>query len=232
MLNDMDHMLDIDPAGIVWDLDNTLYPMDAALEDGFHRAVALAAIEWGVDMSPDEAFAMARQSYIDHRYSALVFIDRFNIPFADMHFMINKNLDHQALKRCEDTRAAFAAMDDVSHALITHAARDWAFRALDHLGLRDWFPEERIFGFENYDFESKAKSRRAFEMALDTLNRNPQDCVMVEDTLENLRVPHEMGMKTVFVHHGNRPANLPDFVHYDMTNATELMRRLYSSASG
>ncbi len=212
--------------GILWDLDNTLYRLDKAVEDAFNLAIAKAAIGHGVDLSLDEALALSRESFRIHRYSGYEFINRYNIAQRDMHFMTDSHLDRGLVKKCEQTCDLFSH-HSFDHALITHSARPWATDIIDRLGLRPWFPDHRVFAYENYDFESKAKSRRPFEMALSSINQNPEDTVMVEDTLENLKIPHEMGMKTVFLHHGRIPDGvLPDFVDHHCANAREFLETM------
>lgn len=220
-----------DIKGILWDLDNTLYPSNQMVHDCFNRAIAQAAIASGVDMSLEEASRLAAQSFQENRYSGFVFIQKYNIPFPDLHWMTDHYLDHSVVDICAETEDIFSKTAH-DHALITHASRKWAIDVLRHLGLKKWFPDERVFAFENYDFESKARSRRPFEMALASINHNPGDTIMVEDTVENLRVPHEMGLTTVLVHHGLIPDDLPDYVDFHFENAKALLARFYSSASG
>lgn len=210
--------------GILWDLDNTLYPSTQAVYDCFNRAIAQAAIDYGVELSIEEASMLALRSFQENRYSGLVFIEKYNVPFAQLHLMTDTYLDHSVVGICAETENIFSKTVH-DHALITHASRNWAINVLERLGLKKWFPDEQVFAFENYDFQSKAKSRKPFELALSSINRNPQDVMMVEDTVENLRVPHEMGMKTVLVHHGQIPDDLPDYVDIHCKDARTLLGR-------
>lgn len=213
--------------GMIWDLDNTLYRFDAALEKEFNRAVAHAVLELGVDLTLQEAMDIAEQSWITHRYSAFEFMVRYNIPQADMHHMIDKHLNDTLIQKCEQTRDLFARGNN-KHALITHSARPWAFKILKRLELDPWFPEPQVFGYENYNYESKAKSRKPFEMALSAINQNPKDAMMVEDTLENLKIPHEMGIMTVYLHHGRSVDDLPSYVDYHTNNVRDLLDAVYA----
>ncbi|MGZ9108912.1 MAG: HAD family hydrolase [Micavibrio sp.] len=221
--------------GVLWDLDNTLYRLDAALEQQFNLAVAKAALHWGVPLTLPEAMAMAEASFVQHRYSGYEFMVRYQISHDDMHYMTDMFLDDGIVQKCEITRDLFSRTR-LNHALITHSARRWALSVIKRLELDPWFPENQIFGYENYNFESKAKSRKPFEMALSALNRNPGDVMMVEDTLENLRVPKEMGMMTVYLHHGRATDKLPPYVDYHTANVIDLLNAVYtvpySSASG
>ncbi len=213
--------------GALWDLDNTLYRLDVAMEKAFNLAIARAVIEWGVDMAMPDAVALAEESYARHRYSGLEFMLRFNIPNRDLHTLTDKHLDYTVVKKCDETRDLFAHAATAAHALITHSARPWALNVLERLELKPYFPDHQVFAFENYDFQSKAESRKPFEMALSSINRNPSDVMMVEDTLENLRIPHEMGMVTVYLHHGRPVHDLPDFVTHCTANARDLLNTAY-----
>lgn len=219
-----------DIRGILWDLDNTLYRCTQEIHDTFNTAIARAALQLGVNLPFDQACAVAHESFLKTRYSGAVFVENYNISPHDLHSMSVDFLDHTLVSRCNDTVDMFGKHGH-PHALITHAARPWAQRILDRLGLRGWFPEDRIFAFENYNFESKARSQRPFEMALSSINLDPENVLMVEDTIENLQIPKRMGMTTVFVHHGDTPADIPDFVDFACRNACDVLGLLHSSAS-
>ena len=82
---------------------------------------------------------------------------------------------------------------------------------------------------EDYDFESKSESRRSFEEALEKLGCAPENAVMVEDLVKNLKIPHEMGMKTVLIHHGKPPEEIPDFVDYHCNSALNVLEAVQKS---
>lgn len=213
------------PRGVLWDLDNTLYRLDDAIEHAVNLAVARAAINLGADLPLDEAKKLAHQSWLEHRHSAHYFIERYGFTMPDIHHETDRMLAGTLVEKCHETRDLFGRID-LSHALITHAARPWALRTLDHLELKPWFPDPQIFAYEDFDFESKARSRRSFEQALGAINQNPHDVLMVEDTVDNLRVPHEMGMTTIILHHGQVKDDYPPYVDFAFTNARELLARL------
>ncbi len=222
--------------GALWDLDNTLYRLDAALEKQFNLAVAKAAVHWGVPLTLPQAVELAEESYLKHRYSGYEFMARYKISHDDMHYMTDMFLDEGIVQKNIETRDLFSR-SHINHALITHSARRWALSIIKRLELDPWFPEAQIFGYENYNFESKAKSRKPFELALSAINRNPKDVMMVEDTLENLRIPKEMGMTTVYLHHGRPTDEVPAYVDFHAANVVDLLNTVYppspySSASG
>lgn len=208
--------------GALWDLDNTLYRLDHLMERAFNHAVARAALDLGVELDLDRAVELAHQSYRQHGFSGHDFVQVHGLNRLDLHHKFHEFIDESVIEKNHQTRDLFASSIR-DHALITHGSRVWAMRVLGHLELQPWFPEPRVFAYENYDFESKAKSRRPFELALSSINKNPSDVVMVEDTLENLRIPREMGMTTVYLHHGRAHDDLPDFVDHAAQTAQDVL---------
>lgn len=212
--------------GAVWDLDNTLYRFDAALVEAFHISMARAALDNGLVMDLHTAVALARRSFAEHGQSSLIFTRDYGISFPAIHHGFHHHIDEKMIVACADTRAAFEKTG-LKHALITHASKEWARRVLAHLGLSAWFPEERIFGLECNNFARKDESRAPFEAALKALGLKAGETMMVEDTLHNLRIPHGMGMTTVFLHHGQQPEDLPGFVKMSFSNSLEILNNFH-----
>lgn len=217
------------PHGILWDLDNTLYRLDDAIERAVNLAVAKAAIALGADIPVEEAMKKAHESWLTHRHSANYFMERYGLTLAAIHHETDRMLAGTLVQKCHETRDLFSQVN-LAHALITHAARPWALRTLDHLELKPYFPDAQIFAYEDFDFESKARSRRSFEKALTAINHSAANVLMVEDTVENLRVPHEMGMTTIILHHGQKKDEYPSYVDFTFTNAPELLGALVTAA--
>lgn len=212
--------------GVIWDLDNTLYRFDTALIDAFHISMARAALDNGLVMDLHTAVDIARRSFAEHGQSSLIFTRDYGISFAAIHHGFHHHIDEKMIAACENTRAQFERLD-IRHALITHASKEWARRVLHHIGLDSWFPEDRVFGLECHDFKRKNDSRVPFESALSVLGLRAAEAMMVEDTLQNLRIPHEMGITTAFLHHGREPEELPEFVKMSFSNSLEILENLY-----
>ncbi len=213
--------------GIVWDLDNTLYRFDAAMIEAFHVSMARAALDNGLVMDLHTAVDIARRSFAEHGQSGRIFTRDYGISFAAIHHGFHHHIAEKVIAACHDTRAQFERLD-LTHALITHASKEWSRRVLQHIGLDPWFPEDRVFGLECHDFKRKDDSRIPFESALKILGLKAAETMMVEDTLQKLRIPHEMGMTTAFLHHGREPENMPEFVLASCANTPELLALLAS----
>jgi putative hydrolase of the HAD superfamily len=213
--------------GGVWDLDNTLYRLNEALEHSFNIAIARAVTEAGVDKPFDEVVAMAMKSFEEHGYSGRVFVQDHGVDREHLHFTAHGLIDETVIEASRETVRLFATLP-LEHVLVTHGAKIWARKVLRHIGLQDWFPEERMFAYEDYNFESKAESPRAFRAALDALGLPAREIIFVEDTERNLRIPHELGFGTVLLHHGQPPAQTAPYVDFACASANELLEALYA----
>lgn len=214
--------------GVIWDLDNTLYRLDDAIIHAFNLAIARMAVDAGIDLSLEEAVALGKKSFIENGYSGTVFIKEYGIDQEDIHHNFHKNIDETVIVKSQQVKNLFAQLN-LSNVLVTHGAYSWATRVLSHLELREFFPDQNILALEHYDFERKYESRKGFSMALEKIRQVPENVLMVEDTVENLRIPHEMGIKTAFIHHGQEPADLPDYVGFSCSNVLDVLEKLMTA---
>ncbi len=210
---------------IIWDLDNTLYRLDEAIIHAFNIAVARAALEAGVELPMDEAIRMAKQSFKDHGYSGYVFIQEYGVESETLHYKVHGLADEKVIEKSHETRDLFSTMD-MQHILLTHSAKDWALRVLEHTDLLEFFPVNHILAFEDYNFQPKNNSLVPFEMSLDLLGLKADKVLMVEDTVQNLKIPHDMGMFTALIHHGQEPEDVSDYVHMACSNAVEVLQKI------
>ncbi len=211
-----------DLKGILWDLDNTLYPFNDAFTDHFNRMTARAAVELGADLSVEEAFQHAVKSMHEHSFSSRVFIERYGINRLALHQLVHEYADENMI---EPTAGLVAVMPHLplTHAVVTHGAHVWACKAVKRLGLADWFPHERLHALENFDFQHKSGSRVPFEKGLDSLGHESSCVLMVEDTIHNLKIPHQMGLTTVLITQGRTVNDLPGYVDFVCRDAVELL---------
>ncbi|HEY0902175.1 MAG TPA: HAD family hydrolase [Micavibrio sp.] len=211
--------------GALWDLDNTLYAETSALHEAFDHAIAAAVLAQGVPMSLPEAKAAAKKSFIEHGYGARVFIDHMGVDAQKLHYNLHPLVDEKIITPHDTLPDDLQALS-LSHAIVTHGARDWALRVLHHLKLMPLFTQERIHALEDFDFHKKAVSALPFERALASLNLNPQDVIIVEDQERNLRIPHRMGMGTILLDYGARAGKpAADFVDLVCHDVHDLIRR-------
>lgn len=182
----------------IWDLDNVIYPYDTAFYVACDAAAARAAIEFGVNLSYDNALAAAKRSYETTGSSQTVFIRDYGIPQADMHRRYHELHGTDFLKPDPRMIEAFKRTHAI-HAILTHSSTEWAMRVLKARGLDKFFKPEMIIGAEQVRFARKDHSRVPFEHILALTGTRAEDAMMIEDTPANLRHPRDMGMQTAFI---------------------------------
>lgn len=96
----------------------------------------------------------------------------------------------------------------------THYVED----ILDRMGIAHCFRD--AFGVERLCYHPKPH-KQAYWAVLTRYRLNPAHCIMVEDSLENLRTAKRLGMKTVWV---SRALQKPCFVDARITKLPELLR--------
>ena len=211
--------------GIIWDLDNTLYRFDRAFELACSIASARAAIAMGVPMSEEDAIENANEAFYTHGYSGYFFEHDYGVCREAYHFKYHEMIDEKILDVNRDMQGALKELD-MPHVILTNGSQEWAKRVLKHQGLDPWFPDDRIVAQEDADFTPKARGPRGFEVAVQKLGLDHENILMVDDLEKNLRIPKDMGMQTVLVHHGRAVDPLPDFVDQSFDDTLTLIHTM------
>ncbi len=102
--------------------------------------------------------------------------------------------------------------------LFSNAPHAYATAVLEATGLRFCFDE--VFAIERLGLAPKPQ-RSAFLRVQRALGVAPARCILVEDTLVNLAAAKSLGMKTVWVHRGDRQ---PPSVDVKLRNILQLRR--------
>ncbi len=81
----------------------------------------------------------------------------------------------------------------------SNGPRMYVLRVLKEIGLDKVFPPERIFAVDDVLPYCKPE-KEAFEKILDVVGvKDPSECIMVEDSMKNIRAAKQLGMRTVLV---------------------------------
>jgi putative hydrolase of the HAD superfamily len=84
------------------------------------------------------------------------------------------------------------------HVAFSNSPRIYAKRVLQELGLFEVFGEERLFAVDDV-LPSCKPEKEAFEKIFQKLGVTAEECVMLEDSMKNIRRAKELNMKTVLV---------------------------------
>lgn len=177
----------------VFDLDNTLYPPQVRLFDQIEvRMTAWVMRALGVD----QARANHLRQHYWHTYgTTLAGLMREHQIDPGPYLGEVHDIDFSALTPDPDLAGAIAALPG-RRIVYTNACAPYAHRVIEARGLGGLF--DAVYGVEHAGFLPKPE-RAAFDavFALDGLD--PARAAMFEDDPRNLRAPHAMGMRTVFV---------------------------------
>ena len=177
----------------LFDLDNTLYPPSCRLFDQVDRNITnyiseYLGLEWGVAYRLQKSFfrkygTTMHGLMIEHGINPNHFLEYVHdIDLSPVS--ANPDLD-QALGNLSGRKIIF-----------TNGPTDHAERVLDRLSIRHHF--EDIFDIIGADYIPKPMPV-AYEVLVSRYRLMPDETVMVEDLLRNLKPAAAMGMTTVWV---------------------------------
>ena len=177
----------------VFDLDDTLYPRSVDLHGQMRaRVVSFIAHHMKVDQAAAEAlhfdyyerFGSTLQGMVQlHGVAPHDFLDW--VHDIDLSVLVHNDELIDALRELPGRRI-----------ILTNAPRAHATAALDAMGMADLF--DAIASIEDSEFIGKP-NLSAFSGFFDAHGVDPKTAAMFEDRPGNLLVPHQLGMKAVFV---------------------------------
>lgn len=100
--------------------------------------------------------------------------------------------------------------------VFSNGPQHYAEAVIAALGLRNCF--DRVVGIEHADYQPKPRTI-GFLKLLQRERLEPSRCIMVEDSLENLRTAKKLGMRTLWVH---SMARKPAFVDRRVSSIDQL----------
>lgn len=201
----------------VFDLDNTLYPPSARLFDQIEvRMTNWVMRELGVDR--DEANRLRSTYWRDHGTTLAGLMRLHDVdPGPYLHDVHDISFD--ALEPDPELAARIRALPG-RVIVYTNGSAPYAEQVLAARGLSGSF--DAIYGVEHADFHPKP-DRAAFEAVFKRDGITPTQAAMFEDDPRNLRVPHDLGMRTVHVAPAPDPAG---HIHHHTEDLADFLTRL------
>lgn len=200
----------------VFDLDNTLYPPSARLFDQIEKRMTLYVQDaLGVDAT--EADRLRRKYWKDYGTTLAGLMREHDVDPApyltDVH-----DIDLSGLSKDPGLAGGIAALPG-RKIIFTNGTAAYAERVAQARGLLACF--DAIYGVEHAAFRPKPE-RAAFEAVFDTDGVHPPKAAMFEDDPRNLRIPFEMGMRTVHV--CPDPADADHHIEYQTRDLEHFLR--------
>ena len=201
----------------VFDLDHTLYPPSARLFDLIEvRMTAYVMNALGV---PEAEADRLRKHYWKTHGTTLAGLMREHdvdpAPYlTDVHDI--------PLDRLQPDPALATEIENLPGRRIvyTNGCAPYARRVLAARGLEHAF--DAVYGVEHAEFHPKP-DLTAFRKVFDTDGLAPETSAMFEDDPRNLRVPHDLGMRTVHVAEAAEDAA---HIHFHTDDLTAFLARL------
>lgn len=101
----------------------------------------------------------------------------------------------QMLKECPLKLVAFS-----------NGPRKYVKRVLMEMGLAEIFPDDMLFAVDDVLPYCKPE-KEAFDLIFERIQSKPNECIMVEDSMKNIRMAKSLGMKTILVAGKGRYSN-------------------------
>ena len=190
----------------VFDLDNTLYPPSVRLFDQIDRKMtAYVMRETGSDP--------ARADQLRHQYwqaygTTLAGLMAHHGTDPEPYLVEVHDIDFSVLAPDPALRAAIARLRG-RRIVYTNGSAPYAQRVIAARGLDGLF--DAVYGVEHAAYVPKPQPQ-AFAKVFAADGLDPGRAAMFEDDPRNLKVPHDLGMRTVLV--GPQPQVQPHIQHH------------------
>ncbi|MCF6219554.1 MAG: pyrimidine 5'-nucleotidase [Robiginitomaculum sp.] len=188
----------------VFDLDNTLYRGD----DAFFVQIVDKITQYisrYLALQPTEARILQKQYLAEYgtSLSGLMAVNGMD-PAEFLDYVHDVDLD--LLKPDPRLYSGLDALPGKKY-IFTNGSRGHAKNIGEHLGIYKLF--DGVFAVEDMDYTPKPK-RSAYEKFIKTFDIDPARALMAEDTVQNLKVPKDMSMATLYI--APNGSELPDYV--------------------
>ncbi|RED45028.1 pyrimidine 5'-nucleotidase [Aestuariispira insulae] len=177
----------------IFDLDNTLYPERCNLFAQIDKQMGAFITDFlGVDHT--EAKTIQKRYFLEHGTTLNGLMHHHGMdPAKFLHFV--HDIDYSPVLRDDRLNTALEALPG-RKLIFTNGTVAHADAVLDRIGIAHHF--DGTFDIVAADYQPKPNAEPYHKMVA-AFDVDPAKAVFVEDMAKNLKVPAEMGMKTVWV---------------------------------
>ena len=205
----------------IFDLDNTLYPASTNLfAQVSEKMSGYIANFLGIDKA--KADKMRYEYWQKYGTSLAGLMKNFEID-PDHFLEVVHDIDFSVLNK--DSKLINTLNELPGKKVVyTNGTVPYARQVLKYRGLADAFDE--IYGIENANYIPKPSSK-AYKMIFAKSNIIYNRSAMFEDEVRNLKVPFDLGLKTILI--CDRPTN-ENYVDYSAENLPDFLRQIISTS--
>jgi putative hydrolase of the HAD superfamily len=200
----------------VFDLDNTLYPSDAAVMSQVDVKMTEYVARL-LKLAPDAARMVQKTYWRDYGTTLNGLMAHHAVDVRDFLDFVH-DIDHSVIEPDPLLARRICALPG-KRLVYTNGSIKHAEKTLEQLGLTHCFDD--LFDVEAAGFTPKPH-REGFDRFTERFDLPPSEAAMFEDSVRNLKTAHEMGFTTVLVRarpgakdeESAGPGEHPDHVHY------------------
>lgn len=191
----------------LFDLDNTLYPVESGFMGEIERRMT-AYVQRVTGLPRDEAYKLQKTYLAEYGLTLGGLVEHHGVDPADFHAIFH-DMSLEALAHDPELVAAVARLPG-RRLIFTNADDVHAERVLEHLGLRDLFDD--VFHIGSADYVPKP-ALATFEKMNAAHDIAPATAAFFEDRELNLAPAAQLGMTTILVG-AHAAASTAPFVNY------------------
>ncbi len=214
----------------VLDYDGTFYNFSEEMDrhcdvQGTHAALdLLKKVAPKVPIAFEEALELRIRSYRLHGCGAAEFTCIYGLDREEWHHEYHKRLDASYVNAMHVTKEQLNSFP-APLVILSHASREWIEKTLGMFpDIKEFFPENRIYGLENVGFKFKSNGGEAYRRVLNEWGVAPDRAFMVEDSLANLESAKRVGLTTIYITHGKPfDSERHGFVDFAFTRLGEML---------
>lgn len=184
----------------LFDFDNTLHQADAGIFQLINQKMT-SYLAHQLGMSTQEA-SLLRQDYW-RRYGATLTGLQHHHPHIDiMDFLQQSHPIHELTPHLKPMDNVIPTLQQIPyHKAVFSNGPSFYIQALcQHMQIAPYFVQ--LFGTDSFDLLSKPH-KQSYLSVCRQLHTKPNHCVMVDDSLMNLRMAKQLGMTTIWLYAGN-----------------------------
>ena len=224
--------VNIKPLAPVWlfDLDNTLHNAShaifPAMVEKMNVYMARVLGDGVTPASPEQVNAARDRYWRLYGATLLGLVRHHGVDAAHFLSETHELPDLQAMIRHERGLGRLLRRLPGRKILLTNAPRDYARKVVGHMGIGRHFSGQ--FTIESMQVHRQLRPKPSRLMLRRLMRRqgaNPRRCILVEDTLDNLRSAHALGMRTVWVtQYLLKPGKKPAWLDVKVKSVKQLLK--------
>ena len=202
---------------IIFDVDDTLYDVSTGFTAHRNTDGAVSFMVEKLNFPTREAAQMLRDEYFERYHATAKGLQvaeaegrlppdapKFDPKELSHYWADNLNFSLLGTKESyDDVHSMLQSLKvvnpDVNLVAFSNGPRLYVLRALREMGLDIFFPDDKVYAVEDVLPHCKPEPA-AFEKIFKELGGvRPEECIMIEDSMKNIRAAKKLGMNTVLV---------------------------------